>query len=259
MLRPEVATRTESCGKHYNNTVIDDDVDLDTVLEELSIDYDEIENNISGSMNDLNENSLNSAVPCCAICLDKFDIGDDISKSMDTTKCHHEYHTLCITEWLMKHPNCPYCRRNYIPLPPPKVTESEVPVVTDTEITTEAATAATADTENEFVTIPNTDLSETAALPVPRNTVLPSQRTPPLTSTPPPSQINPRIRTFGILLTSFWRRDQQQQLRPPDNVDIESGMVSTSVATQPPQTATNSSTTTNDSNNVDRAHDDDFS
>ena len=54
--------------------------------------------------------------PCCAICLEKFRNHDEISFSHDSL-CPHEYHIGCIVEWLLKHSNCPYCRRCYIPVP----------------------------------------------------------------------------------------------------------------------------------------------
>jgi Ring finger domain len=55
--------------------------------------------------------------PSCAICLDPFQMGDMVSYSSDVSLCHHEYHQICITEWLMKCYQCPVCRSNYIPIP----------------------------------------------------------------------------------------------------------------------------------------------
>jgi Ring finger domain len=211
-----------SCCKHMNDNENDsyDDDDVDTVLEEISIDCDDLENHdstdtshSSGIVVDPNDTSVHGAVPCCAICLDKFDMGDDISYSMDTTKCHHEYHTLCITEWLMKHPNCPYCRRNYIPLPPPSPSPPA----------------------DAIDPLPSIESSETLAA-VSTNSTLPDQSTPPSIPVSTLPQSNPRVRTFGypILWTSFWRRSQQpqQELFPPDSEeDIESGRISTAITT----------------------------
>ena len=57
--------------------------------------------------------------PSCTICLDPFQIGDVVSYSSDVSLCHHEYHQICISEWLMKCYQCPVCRSNYIPIIPP--------------------------------------------------------------------------------------------------------------------------------------------
>lgn len=57
--------------------------------------------------------------PSCAICLDPFQMGDMVSYSSDVSLCQHEYHQICITDWLMKCYQCPVCRSNYIPIPPP--------------------------------------------------------------------------------------------------------------------------------------------
>jgi Ring finger domain len=89
----------------------DDSGETATDIEDLSLD---------GCMDDisLNEDNNPKAQPSCAICLEIFRNGDEISYSHDPL-CRHEYHTTCIMEWLLKHLNCPYCRRFYIPVPPP--------------------------------------------------------------------------------------------------------------------------------------------
>jgi hypothetical protein len=85
-----------------------------TDVENLSMD-DGVSNTDNICMEDATKHD-HGKDPCCAICLEKFMDGDEISYSYDPL-CHHEYHALCIVEWLMKHPNCPYCRRLYIPIP----------------------------------------------------------------------------------------------------------------------------------------------
>lgn len=49
----------------------------------------------------------------CAICLAQFVSGDEISLSCDS-QCLHLFHRNCIFEWLVKHKECPYCRRLYL-------------------------------------------------------------------------------------------------------------------------------------------------
>lgn len=49
----------------------------------------------------------------CAICLTKYKDGDDVCWSQNV-KCFHAYHSNCIIEWLLKHNECPMCRRNFL-------------------------------------------------------------------------------------------------------------------------------------------------
>ena len=49
----------------------------------------------------------------CAICIDTFEIGDEVSWSR-YHKCNHVFHYECIIPWLKRHDECPYCRCNYI-------------------------------------------------------------------------------------------------------------------------------------------------
>jgi len=48
----------------------------------------------------------------CAICLVDFEQGDEISWS-DDDECHHHFHRYCILKWLLRHKDCPTCRRLY--------------------------------------------------------------------------------------------------------------------------------------------------
>jgi hypothetical protein len=51
--------------------------------------------------------------PQCAICLAEFKPGDAVSWSHDS-QCQHQFHRVCIVEWLIKHRECPCCRRRYL-------------------------------------------------------------------------------------------------------------------------------------------------
>lgn len=51
--------------------------------------------------------------PMCAICLELFKAGDEVSSSHDK-KCAHVFHRECVLEWLLKHESCPFCRRKFI-------------------------------------------------------------------------------------------------------------------------------------------------
>lgn len=48
----------------------------------------------------------------CMICMEEFAAGDSVAWSIH---CDHVFHDDCLTEWLMKHDNCPYCRQLVIP------------------------------------------------------------------------------------------------------------------------------------------------
>lgn len=47
----------------------------------------------------------------CAICLQGFRDGQPISKS---DNCDHRFCKDCITQWLLKKDECPYCRQDYL-------------------------------------------------------------------------------------------------------------------------------------------------
>jgi hypothetical protein len=63
--------------------------------------------NDAGSIHDF------PAISTCSICMQNYDVGDDICWSMNDT-CKHCFHVSCITPWLMKHDDCPLCRENYL-------------------------------------------------------------------------------------------------------------------------------------------------
>jgi len=50
-----------------------------------------------------------STLQPCHICLERFQVGDEVSWS-NVSKCRHTFHKACIEEWMMKHEDCPCCR-----------------------------------------------------------------------------------------------------------------------------------------------------
>ena len=50
----------------------------------------------------------------CVICFNEFDKGDEIGWS---ESCNHIFHRDCIYVWLLKHPECPCCRRKFFNIP----------------------------------------------------------------------------------------------------------------------------------------------
>jgi len=49
----------------------------------------------------------------CAICLTDYKEGDKICGSPNKL-CQHQFHRTCITKWLMKKEECPYCRQKFL-------------------------------------------------------------------------------------------------------------------------------------------------
>ena len=52
-------------------------------------------------------------VPSCWICLEAFQVGEMVSWS-STSDCDHVFHPSCIETWLLRHDDCPCCRRLYL-------------------------------------------------------------------------------------------------------------------------------------------------
>ena len=52
----------------------------------------------------------------CSICFLKFNKEEVVCQSNDSA-CQHIYHKECMESWLLKHDQCPICRRPYLALP----------------------------------------------------------------------------------------------------------------------------------------------
>ena len=62
----------------------------------------------TGLMNDTELQEDNEDMTC-TICLESFEVGQDLSFSRDL-KCRHCFHSDCLISWLQKHDECPVCR-----------------------------------------------------------------------------------------------------------------------------------------------------
>mmetsp|Transcript_29625 Transcript_29625/g.60492 ORF Transcript_29625/g.60492 Transcript_29625/m.60492 type:complete len:234 (-) Transcript_29625:337-1038(-) len=49
----------------------------------------------------------------CSICLCDYEHGQEVCRSQNGL-CNHKFHKACVFEWLLKHDDCPCCRRNII-------------------------------------------------------------------------------------------------------------------------------------------------
>jgi Ring finger domain len=47
----------------------------------------------------------------CVICLQSFEDGEMVVEPV-REDCHHVFHKACIQAWLIRHDDCPYCRRD---------------------------------------------------------------------------------------------------------------------------------------------------
>lgn len=61
--------------------------------------------------NNNNETNNNTTVETCSICRDEYNDSDEIRL---LNNCGHEFHSVCIDEWLLTHRTCPICRANVV-------------------------------------------------------------------------------------------------------------------------------------------------
>lgn len=68
------------------------------------------------------KNANRAVSSCCAVCLDQYDVGDEVIWSSNN-ECPHAFHKECVLEWLVKMQNgtpCPFCRQEFIKIIPYK-------------------------------------------------------------------------------------------------------------------------------------------
>ncbi len=58
---------------------------------------------------DVENYASNNDENVCTVCLSGFEPGDELAWSKDL-RCNHCFHAECLTPWLLKHEECPYCR-----------------------------------------------------------------------------------------------------------------------------------------------------
>ena len=65
------------------------------------------------STSDDDRNHEDEEENCCSICFGEYETGALLGVA-NNGHCQHMFHQECITEWLMKHEECPVCRRPYL-------------------------------------------------------------------------------------------------------------------------------------------------
>jgi hypothetical protein len=70
---------------------------------------------ISRRFNDTMIDPLLTEAHSCPICLGEFEIGEEVSQSVNSD-CLHQFHTECIIDWLIQRSRspCPVCRREFL-------------------------------------------------------------------------------------------------------------------------------------------------
>lgn len=68
---------------------------------------------ISTGLGDLQTDPDEPSLKTCPICLDDYEIGDELCASRNK-ECNHTFHLECMTDWLMTHDDCPLCRADYL-------------------------------------------------------------------------------------------------------------------------------------------------
>ena len=59
------------------------------------------------------EGKYSSPSEKCAICLEMYKTDTVVCLSNNPT-CLHTFHHSCMSDWLLKHDDCPVCRRSYL-------------------------------------------------------------------------------------------------------------------------------------------------
>lgn len=93
----------------YNVTRGDSTIGCDTNMDRLQHADDSL-SPVSSSNSSSNTNSASGDPESdkCTICLSGYANGDN----MRMLPCMHNYHALCIDEWLSRHSTCPICKQN---------------------------------------------------------------------------------------------------------------------------------------------------
>ena len=142
-----IETTKEEASTHGTFEIgdLDDDADDENVVAcvsidvggpSLSIDATDVSSSSAmdvmakGDTNQMSHSQHSSATSggklVCSICLEAFAAGEEVSWSRNK-ECTHCYHQECISQWLIKHDECPVCRNDYLfddwkynQLPPPE-------------------------------------------------------------------------------------------------------------------------------------------
>jgi hypothetical protein len=115
-----------------SNRLTDEDIALLPVCK-----YDppssELENLSSSSENLMQKGSSNDNAesPVCSVCLSEY-MKDDL---LMTLPCHHQYHQVCVTEWLHIRNFCPMCKQQVQVVRPISVGDIEMGLVSEENAT----------------------------------------------------------------------------------------------------------------------------
>ena len=85
----------------------------DTEPDELHPDQSKTDRTIGINDIETEYSENDSSCALCCICLNVYKEGEEVCWSKNTD-CRHSFHRECVEQWLLKHDDCPYCRKQYI-------------------------------------------------------------------------------------------------------------------------------------------------
>lgn len=106
----EGSASTIDCGDDSTCTCSDSTCSLSVPA---SCDENSVDSNIDSQQESTNCSPREQQPLSCDICLMDYEIGDEICWSPNKD-CIHAFHKDCLVDWLMKHTECPVCRREYL-------------------------------------------------------------------------------------------------------------------------------------------------
>ena len=110
-----VPTSTMSLSQTQNSAIIESDRSNTSIIDSLRLDQGPIMNIISNvrSISRYITTSRRNTDPCCSICLDEYQVGDEVCWSKNQV-CVHIHHLDCMLAWLQDHDDCPLCREVFV-------------------------------------------------------------------------------------------------------------------------------------------------
>lgn len=89
------------------------------------VECDDVADSNDGEGDNHDDKNNSTMFSMCSICLEDFEDGDIVCQSPN---CRHIFHEDCMSEWLLRHDDCPCCRSPYLsstPPPPPTLPTSD--------------------------------------------------------------------------------------------------------------------------------------
>jgi hypothetical protein len=139
---------SSSSSSNYNNSSINSQL-VKSILDSLRNISIDLTKTAAPDHNASHHSNLNDSSKQCPICLGDFEIGEEICMSKNI-ECPHAFHSDCMLEWLMKHDDCPLCRKDYLlETTKSNISTSTSPMDEQDDIEQQSTTVATTTITNE--------------------------------------------------------------------------------------------------------------